>query len=128
MDVATFKRLSPDEQEKVIKRIKDRARLREAVQSGINKNPSTDRINMGTYVPGFEEGRTIDTEEGMKGLREAENEMKRESSRGGEAAKRDSSLRRKIREMTGMKKGGIVSASKRADGIAVKGKTKGRIV
>ena len=128
MDVATFKRLSPDEQEKVIKRIEARARLREAVQSGIDKNPNTDRINLGTYVPGFEKGRTIDNEEGMKGLREAENEMKRESSRGGEAAKRDSSLRGKIREMTGMKKGGIVSASKRADGIAVKGKTKGRIV
>ena len=129
MDVATFKRLSPDEQEKVLKRIENRARLRDAVQSGIDKKPNTDRINMGTYVPGFEEGRTIDTEEGIKGLREAENEMKRESSRGGESAKRDTSLRGKIREMTGMKKGGTVSsASKRADGIAIKGKTKGRFV
>ena len=92
--------------------LEDRARLRAAVQSGIDKRPSTDRINMGTYVPGFEEGRTIDIEEGMKGLREAENEMKRESSRGGESAKRDTSLRGKIREMTGMKKGGKVKKKK----------------
>jgi hypothetical protein len=32
------------------------------------------------------------------------------------------------REARGMKKGGMVSASKRADGCAVKGKTKGRMV
>jgi hypothetical protein len=118
--------------------LEDRARLRAAVQSGIDKRPSTDRINMGTYVPGFEEGRDITIEEGMRGLREAENEMKRESTRGGESARRDTSLRGKIREMTGMKKGGKVkkmkkggtvsSASKRADGIATKGKTKGRFV
>ena len=104
----------------------DRSRLRSAIQSGIDKKPNTDRINMGTYVPGFEQGRDIDVEEGMKGLREAENEMKRESSRGGKAAARDTSVRGKIREMTGMKKGGKVSsASSRADGIAQRGKTRG---
>jgi hypothetical protein len=32
------------------------------------------------------------------------------------------------REARGMKKGGVVSASKRADGIAQRGKTKGRMV
>jgi hypothetical protein len=32
------------------------------------------------------------------------------------------------REARGMKKGGMVSASKRADGCAVKGKTRGRMV
>jgi hypothetical protein len=32
------------------------------------------------------------------------------------------------RETRGMKKGGVVSASKRADGCCIKGKTKGRIV
>ena len=32
------------------------------------------------------------------------------------------------RESRGMKKGGVVSASKRADGIAQRGKTKGRLV
>ena len=103
---------------------KDTMRLRKAVQSGIDKKPSSDRINMGTYVPGFEQGRTIDVEEGMKGLREAESELKRESSRGGKEPK-DTSLRGKIREVTGMKKGGKVSsASKRADGCAQRGKTR----
>ena len=103
----------------------DTMRLRKAVRSGIEGNPSSDRLNLGTYVPGFEEGRTITTEEGMKGLREAENELKRESARG----KKDTSLRGKIRELVGMKKGGSVSsASKRADGIVQRGKTKGRIV
>ena len=111
------------------KEYEDTMRLRRAVQSGIDKKPNVDRINMGTYVPGFEQGRTIDTEEGMKGLREAENELKRESSRGGKAAERDTSLRGKFREMTGMKKGGAVkSASSRADGCAMRGKTRGKIV
>ena len=32
------------------------------------------------------------------------------------------------RETRGMKKGGVVSASKRADGCAVKGKTRGKMV
>ena len=99
----------------------DTMRLRRAVRSGIEGKPNNDRINMDTYVPGFEKGRTIDTEEGMKGLREAENELKRETSRGG----KDTSLRGKIREITGMKKGGSVkSASARADGCAIRGKTR----
>jgi len=34
----------------------------------------------------------------------------------------------KKQETRGMKKGGAVSASKRADGVAIKGKTKGRFV
>ena len=90
---------------------KDTMRLRKAVQTGIDKKPNSDRLNMGTYVPGFEEGRTIDVEDGMKGLREAEIELKRESSRGGKAKK--------------MASGG--SASSRADGIATKGKTRGKM-
>ena len=40
---------------------------------------------------------------------------------------KDDSMRGKIREVTGMKKGGAVSASRRADGIAQRGKTKGRM-
>ena len=39
---------------------------------------------------------------------------------------KDDSMRGKIREVTGMKKGGM-TASKRADGIAQRGKTKGRM-
>ena len=42
--------------------------------------------------------------------------------------KKDESLRGKIREATGMKAGGSIrSASSRADGIATKGKTRGKI-
>ena len=41
--------------------------------------------------------------------------------------KKDTSLRGKIREATGLKKGGAVSASKRADGIAQRGKTRGKM-
>jgi len=37
-------------------------------------------------------------------------------------------MRERDREARGMKKGGTVSASKRADGCCVKGKTKGRMV
>jgi hypothetical protein len=78
---------------------------------------------MDTYVPGFDKGRTIDIEEGMQGLREAENETKRETR-----GTKDTSLRGKFRELTGMKEGGSVnSASSRADGIAQKGKTRGKM-
>ena len=59
-------------------------------------------------------------------ISELANQYKRESSRGGKAPK-DTSLRGKIREATGLKKGGAVSASKRADGIAQRGKTRGRM-
>ena len=101
---------------------KDTMRLRKAVTTGIEGNPNSDRINMGTYVPGFEKGRTIEVEEGMKGLREAENETKRESR-----GKKDTSLRGKFREMTGMASGGM-TASSRADGCCTKGKTRGKMV
>jgi len=100
---------------------KDTMRLRKAVTTGIEGNPNSDRINMGTYVPGFEKGRTIEVEEGMKGLREAENETKRESR-----GSKDNSLRGKFRELTGMASGG--SASSRADGCCTKGKTRGKMV
>jgi hypothetical protein len=57
-------------------------------------------------------------------ISELADQYKRESSRGN--AVRDTSLRGKIREMTGMKKGGM-TASKRADGIAQRGKTRGKM-
>lgn len=104
----------------------DKVRLQEAMFSGRVGKPSSDRINLDTYVPGFEDGRVVGKEEALKGFREADNELKRESSRGGKAAARDTSIRGKIREMTGYKKGGAVkSASARADGIAQRGKTRG---
>jgi len=111
-------KLGNDEQD-----YKDTMRLRRAVTTGIEGNPNSDRINMGTYVPGFEKGRTIEVEEGMRGLREAENETKREAR-----GTKDTSLRGKFREITGYKKGGSVSsASSRADGIAQRGKTRGKM-
>jgi hypothetical protein len=47
-------------------------------------------------------------------------------SQGGSAAETDEEKRK--RQPQGMKKGGSVSASKRADGCAQRGKTKGRMV
>jgi hypothetical protein len=111
------------------KTYENKVRLQEAIVSGQAGRPNSDRINLGTYVPGFEEGKTVSREEALKGLDEADSELKRESSRGGKAAARDTSLRGKFREITGYKKGGKVSsASSRADGIAQRGKTKGRMV
>jgi len=102
---------------------KDTMRMRKAVVSGMEGKPNSDRLNLGTYVPEFEQGRTIEVEEGMKGMREAENELKREARN-----VKDTSLRGKIRDVTGMKKGGKVSsASSRADGIAQRGKTRGKM-
>lgn len=107
------------------KAYEDKVRLQEAMFSGRAGKPNSDRINLDTYVPGFEEGRIVDKEDALKGFREAENELKRESSRGGKAAERDTSIRGKIREVTGMRKGGAVkSASARADGCAIRGKTR----
>jgi hypothetical protein len=107
------------------KEYENKIRLQEAIVSGQAGRPNSDRINLGTYVPGFEEGKTISREEALKGLDEADSELKRESSRGGKAAARDTSLRGKFREMTGMKSGGKVkSASARADGCAIRGKTR----
>lgn len=107
------------------KEYENKVRLQEAMVSGRAGRPNSDRINLDTYVPGFEEGRVVTKEEALKGFREAENELKRESSRGGKAAERDTSLRGKIREVTGMKKGGKVrTASQRADGCCIRGKTR----
>jgi hypothetical protein len=111
------------------KTYENKVRLQEAMVSGRAGRPNSDRIDLDTYVPGFEDGRVVSKEDALKGFREAENELKRESSRGGKAAARDTSLRGKFRELTGYKKGGKVSsASSRADGIAQRGKTKGRMV
>lgn len=56
-------------------------------------------------------------------------ERMREKSLGEEAMEAAKSYGRLYKEGLGMKKGGAVSsASKRADGIAIKGKTKGRFV
>ena len=60
-------------------------------------------------------------QEGRRKAAEAAKERKEQESRESAAEMK--------RETRGMKKGGVVSsASKRADGIAIKGKTKGRFV
>ena len=46
----------------------------------------------------------------------------------GKDTKEHSEKVKRLKEEAGMKKGGIVSASKRADGCAMRGKTKGRMV
>ena len=83
---------------------------------------TNDYINLETYAPNFnKEGADIPT--AGKAIEAADSEIKREISRAPKATTID-----KIRSAIGIKKGGKVksSASKRADGIATKGFTKGR--
>jgi hypothetical protein len=83
---------------------------------------TNDYINLETYAPNFnKEGADIPT--AGKAIEAADYEIKREISRAPKATTID-----KIRSAIGIKKGGKVksSASKRADGIATKGFTKGR--
>jgi hypothetical protein len=67
--------------------------------------------------------RLRDTAKSMKGSadREMTDQIRRESR-----GVKDDSLRGKFSELTGMKKGGM-TASSRADGCCVKGKTKGKM-
>jgi len=58
-------------------------------------------------------------------VKELGDQYKREA-RGTEAP--DEGIISRLRSATGMKKGGKVSASSRADGIAKRGKTRGRMV
>jgi hypothetical protein len=93
--------------------------------SGKKDYKNSDYHNIETYAPDFKKsGASID--ESVKALEEAESEKKRESRRGDT---KPPSTMDKIRATIGMKKGGSVSsASKRADGIAQRGKTKGTMV
>jgi hypothetical protein len=84
------------------------------------KTPTSDYINLETYSP-IKEGKAIDIEGAGKALDEADSEMLRESRKGKPPSTID-----KIRSTVGFAKGGRASASKRADGIAQKGHTKGR--
>jgi hypothetical protein len=86
-------------------------RLNERIKEGMRDPSSSNAINLRTYAPGPRYYK-----EWEEGLKAADSEKQRESTRG---------IRSK-----GMKKGGMVksSASKRADGIAQRGKTRGKIV
>jgi hypothetical protein len=87
------------------------------------KTPTSDYINLETYSP-IKEGKAVDIEGAGKALDEADAEMLREARRGD--TKPPSTIE-KIRSAVGFAKGGRASASKRADGIATKGFTKGRM-
>jgi len=87
------------------------------------KSPTSDYHNLETYSK-INKNKAIDLEEAGKALDESDSEMSRESRRGDT---KPTSTMQKIRSAIGMKKGGKVSASSRADGIAQKGKTKGRM-
>jgi hypothetical protein len=89
------------------------------------KTPTSDYINLETYSP-ISKNKTIDIEEAGKALDESDSEMLRESRRGNT---KPLSTMEKIRSTVGLAKGGKVgSASRRADGIAQRGKTKGRML
>jgi hypothetical protein len=77
-----------------------------AIDSGVSLR-DIGRFYKGAH--GFDRGSPYEGERGAQQLREARDEMQRETR--------------------GMKKGGVVrTASQRADGCAVRGKTKGKIV
>jgi len=89
------------------------------------KSPTSDYINLETYSK-LNKNKTLDLEEAGKALDDSDAEMLRESRRGDT---KPTSTMQKIRSAIGMAKGGKVSsASSRADGCCVKGKTKGRMV
>jgi hypothetical protein len=91
---------------------------------------------MGKPLQQDEEGRImndVETEKSQKGYAnyEADNAKKQREMEAKDAKVKETVKQgvEKIRGMFGMKKGGKVSsASKRADGCCVKGKTKGRMV
>jgi hypothetical protein len=74
------------------------------------------------FEPDFDVGLSAAADRKLQKASELADQYKRETR-----GVKDSSLRGKLREATGMKKGGAVSASKRADGIAQRGKTRGKM-
>ena len=95
--------------------------LTDSLKKG-KKTPTSDYINLETYSP-IGKDKTIDIEQAGKALDESDAEMLRETRRGDT---KPPSTMEKIRSAVGMAKGGM-TASKRADGIAQRGKTKGRM-
>ena len=88
------------------------------------KTPTSDYVNLETYSP-IKEGKAVDIEGAGKALDEADAEMLRETRRGDT---KPPSTMDKIRSAIGFAKGGRAFVSKRADGIAQRGHTKGRVV
>jgi hypothetical protein len=107
--------------------VRDRATERERTASMANARPSTldaQEMNM-QAIAGRADARRQNAALQQE-LAELGDQYKRES-RGVEAP--DDGIIGRLRSAAGMKKGGSVSkASKRADGIAMRGKTKGRLL
>ena len=92
-------------------------RLRDAASGGGGYGTSR---SSGARAAGDEKSEEIYRKEGKTVGEVMDDKRPRQAMREAAAEER--------RESRGMKKGGVVSASKRADGCAVKGKTKGRMV
>jgi hypothetical protein len=90
-----------------------------------NKKLINDMLNSRdlAFEPDFDVGLSAAADRKLQKASELADQYKRETR-----GVKDSSLRGKLREATGMKNGGKVSgASKRADGIAQRGKTRGKM-
>ena len=106
-----------------IKEAKTPEARQKAIELAQTLNANSDYHNLKTYNDKFDKGRTIDWSEGTKSLKDADNELARESRRGTP----EKSMMEKVKSAVGMKSGGM-TASSRADGCATKGKTRGRMV
>lgn len=91
-------------------------RHEEAAQKAAKGEITSDYLRLQSYAPSYQ-GKRDTYENTLKALQEADTDLMREEKKSARAKGK------------GMKSGGSVSsASKRADGCAVKGKTKGRMV
>jgi hypothetical protein len=103
----------------------DAADMAEGVNPGKSNKDAVDLMvnsrDMG-WDKGYAESKAKAVDKKMQKASELADQYKRETR-----GVKDDSMRGKIREVTGMKKGGVVSASKRADGIAQRGKTRGKM-
>ena len=95
-------------------RAKLMARHEEAAQKADKGEITSDYVRLQSYAPSYQ-GKKDTYENTLKALQEADTDLMREEKRAARAK--------------GMKKGGKVSsASKRADGCAIRGKTRGRMI
>ena len=93
------------------------------IDSAIESNKSSDYHNLKTYG----KDSSFTPNEARRAFKAAEDEIKRESTRGIRPNTYETAT--KATDTVPMKKGGKVSsASKRADGCAIRGKTKGKMV
>jgi hypothetical protein len=102
-------------------------RHEEAAQKAAKGEITSDYLRLQSYAPSYQ-GKRDTYENTLKALQEADTDLMREEKKSARAKgmKKGNSGGA---DSDGMKKGGSVSsASKRADGCAMRGKTKGRMV